>query len=276
LSLITRYSLLVTAFGLIRRHLIHHHHGDGVLGGGVEHAGVLQRRLGHGAGAVALDCLFRQQHGRQVDGVLVASVLDGIGDPLKTWQNQMTMEHQGVKPLPCFHYGEDEEYLKWYIEHYPYITLGGMVPISTPQLKLWLDRLWSKYLVDTAGHPKVKIHGFGMTTIDLMKRYPWYSVDSSSWVQIAANGNILVPDFGMVAVSKISPAAKQLGRHIDTIPQLQRETMVKRIESLGFTLERLQNEYVSRWTYNCQAFAVLQRQVTQNTPTFKLAQEVFF
>lgn len=38
-----------------------------------------------------------------IDGVLCASVLDGIGDPLLTYQNQMAMEALGVKPLPCFH-----------------------------------------------------------------------------------------------------------------------------------------------------------------------------
>ena len=45
---------------------------------------------------------------RKEDGVVMASVLDGIGDPLKTYRNQLTMEELGAKPLPCFHYGEDE------------------------------------------------------------------------------------------------------------------------------------------------------------------------
>ena len=67
------------------------------------------------------------------DGILLASVLDGIGDPKKTYENQMEMQKQGVTPLPCFHYGEDERWLEWYIKNYDYITIGGMVPISTPQ-----------------------------------------------------------------------------------------------------------------------------------------------
>lgn len=188
------------------------------------------------------------------DGVLLASVLDAVGDPLKTWQNQQTMEQLGVRPLPCFHYGEDERYLEWYIANYSYITLGGMVPIATPQLVHWLDRIWENYLTDGSGRPRLKVHGFGLTTLMLMERYPWYSVDSSSWVQTAANGGILVPGLGTIQVSTSSPTAKQANRHIDTIPSIQREAVVRRLAEEGFEMERLQREYASRWAYNCHAF----------------------
>lgn len=212
-----------------------------------------------------------------VDGALCASVLDGIGDPLKTWQNQMAMEQMGVRPLPCFHYGEDERYLEWYIANYDYITLGGMVPISTPQLFHWLDRIWDKYLTDGSGRPRLKVHGFGLTTQALMERYPWFSVDSSSWVQIAANGNILVPGLGTVPVSPNSPSAKQYNRHLNTIPDLQREGLVKRIAEQGFDIERLQVEYVSRWAYNCWAFTYINENLLNTKPnTFQDEQMELF
>jgi hypothetical protein len=194
-----------------------------------------------------------------MDIIEVASVLDGIGDPLQTWQNQRRMEQLGTAPLPCFHYGEDERYLKWYVDNYEYITLGGMVPISTPQLKLWLDEIWKHYLTDSSGRPKLKVHGFGLTTISLMERYPWYSVDSSSWVQIAANGGILLPDHGVISVSKTSSAAKQEGRHINTLPKPQQKAVAAEIEKLGFDVERVQTEYITRWVFNCAAFEILNR-----------------
>lgn len=188
------------------------------------------------------------------DGVPCASVLDGIGDPLKTYQNQMAMEARGVRPLPCFHYGEDERYLDYYIANYPYITIGGMVPISTPQLIHWLDRLWEKHLCDGAGRPKVKVHGFGLTSLPLMKRYPWYSVDSSTWVQWAANGMLLIPGLGQVNVSSKSSSRKLEGQHLNTYTPPQRAAIIKHIEALGFDPQRLQDEYVSRWAFNVWAF----------------------
>lgn len=203
-----------------------------------------------------------------LDIIEVASVLDGIGDPLLTWQNQRRMEQLGTAPLPCFHYGEDEKYLEWYVANYDHITLGGMVPISTPQLKLWLDRIWKDYLTDSNGKPLIKVHGFGLTTISLMERYPWYSVDSSSWVQIAANGGILLPNHGVVSVSTSSPAAKQEGRHINTLPEAQRKGLVDIIESYGFDVERVQTEYITRWVFNCCAFRELNDRYDYDTKVF--------
>lgn len=190
----------------------------------------------------------------EVDGVLCASVLDGIGDPLKTWQNQETMESLGVKPLPCFHYGEDERYLEHYIANYEYITLGGMVPISTPQLIHWLDRLWERYLCDPSGRPKVKVHGFGLTSLPLMKRYPWFSVDSSTWVQWAANGMLLIPGMGQINISSKSSSRKIAGQHLTTYPDSTKRAIIDHLEGLGFDADRLADEYISRWVFNIWAF----------------------
>lgn len=196
-----------------------------------------------------------------LDGHVLASVLDAIGDPQKTYENQLQMEAYGVRPLPCFHYGEDERYLEWYLSRYDYITIGGMVPISTTQLYYWLDRIWERYLCDGSGRPKYRIHGFGLTTLDLMHRYPWYSVDSSSWVQIAAGGNILIPGTGYIAVSSSSPQMKVANRHLKTYPQSWQEAIVKKVQEVGFEMKRLEDEYVSRWSFNCWAFGEINKQI---------------
>lgn len=210
----------------------------------------------------------------KVDGVLCASVLDGIGDPLKTWQNQKAMESLGVCPLPCFHYGEDERYLEYYIQNYEYITLGGMVPISTPQLIHWLDRLWERYLTDGSGRPRLKVHGFGLTSLPLMKRYPWYSVDSSTWVQWSANGMILLPGIGQVNVSSQSSSRKIEGQHLNTYTPPQRQAIINRIQELGFDPDRLADEYVSRWAFNAWSFQEEGKRSTLET--FERAQPELF
>lgn len=193
-----------------------------------------------------------------VDGVVCASVLDGIGDPLKTYQNQLAMEKLGVRPLPCFHYGEDERYLEYYMANYPYITLGGMVPISTPQLYHWLDRLWDKYLTDGSGRPRLKVHGFGLTTMPLVERYPWYSVDSSSWVQVARNGGMMMyPEGRVIMVSNQSPSRKVEGMHIDTLTPIQRAAVEKKFIDMGVDTTRMREIYLSRWAYNIWAFGLL-------------------
>lgn len=211
-----------------------------------------------------------------IDGALCASVLDGIGDPYKTYVNQKAMEERGVKPLPCFHYGEPEEYLEYYVANYSYITLGGMVPISTPQLRYWLDRIWEKYLTDENGRPKIKVHGFGLTVIELMTRYPWYSVDSSSWVQIAANGNIIIPGHGILATSDSSPNRHVLNQHYDTMPEAQREAIRELLKSQGFDIERMRTNYISRWVYNCWAFTAINKSLEDKETVFTRVQPELF
>lgn len=195
---------------------------------------------------------------RVEDGDLMASVLDGIGDPLKTYQNQWAMEQLGVRPLPCFHYGEDERYLEHYLANYSYITIGGMVPISTPQLFHWLDRIWNKYLIDGSGRARIKVHGFGLTSVPLMTEYPWYSVDSSSWVQIGAHGNIML-DGKTMAFSSQSPSRKTVNQHIDSMPEVMRSAVEVRIAEMGYNPQRLRDIQYSRWAFNAEQFSNMGR-----------------
>lgn len=207
-----------------------------------------------------------------VDGALLASVLDGIGDPQKTYENQQRMERLGVRPLPCFHYGEDPRYLDYYIANYDYITIGGMVPIAKPQLFIWLDRIWEKHLCDSAGRPKVRVHGFGLTRIDMMRRYPWFSVDSSSWVQIARVGGMQLLDGGFVSVSEEAPSRKDFDRHIDTMSPAHRAAIEAQLVAAGTDLKRMRETYLARWAYNIWAFEMIGRDQKKANNVFKFDQ----
>jgi hypothetical protein len=191
---------------------------------------------------------------RVEDGNLMASVLDGIGDPLQTYRNQLEMEARGVRPLPCFHFGEDERYLEYYVQNYDYITIGGMVGKTVPQLMIWLDRIWNKHMVDGSGRPRIKVHAFGITSIPIMESYPWYSCDSSSWVQSANFGWVILPGFGPIKVSDKSPSRHDAGGHASTLSPIEQEYVFGRLQANGFEYERLSTVYKSRWAWNLWAF----------------------
>lgn len=103
---------------------------------------------------------------------------DVIGNAKETYQNQKEMERQGLKPVPTFHYGSDIKWLKKYKDEYEFIGLGGLVPYAKQKNKLYrhLDKCFSIV------RDSVKIHGWGMTGMETLKRYPFYSVDSTSWL----------------------------------------------------------------------------------------------
>lgn len=195
------------------------------------------------------------------DGDVMASVLDGIGDPLLTYQNQIEMERQGAKPLPCFHFGEDERYLEWYVKNYSYITIGGMVGRPTADLITWLDRIWSKYMVDGSGKARLKVHAFGITSVAVMERYPWHSVDSSSWIQAAAFGSIFTAKYGIIAVSSKSPSRHDQGRHITTLSEVERMHVENMLVEQGFDSARLAEVYESRAAYNLFGYRQLNEMI---------------
>lgn len=214
----------------------------------------------------------------RVDGnSVMASVLDGIGDPQQTYRNQLEMEARGVRPLPCFHKGEDERYLEWYIQNYEYITIGGMVGSSAKQLSIWLDRIWDKYLVDGSGRARVKVHGFGLTSVPLMDAYPWYSCDSSSWIQAAAFGSVVTPQHGPIKVSDKSPSRHDENQHVTTLSPQHVEYILQMLEKQGFTYERLSTVYESRAAYNLWAFGMINTMINAtHSDTFRArVQELF-
>lgn len=232
---------------------------------------------------IAAYCDYIKRHDdiiRKEDGVLMASVMDAIGDAEGTLQNQNLMESMGVRPLPCFHFGEDPKYLEHYAANYEYMTLGGMVAQETWQLKLWLDEIWEKYLTDGSGRAKVRVHGFGLTSPELMRRYPWYSVDSSSWVQQAKVGMLLLlPEAKGIDVSEQSPRRKVAGQHLTTFTPPLQEALFQRFEAEGVDMQRAQTTYLARWTYNMYAYAKLGELISAEkgaAPTFVREQPGLF
>jgi hypothetical protein len=128
------------------------------------------------------------------DVIDVYANLDVVKDAEASWKNQQIMEKAGLHPLPAWHVGESFEWLDMYIEKYDYIAIGGLiVNINTKNRIRILDEVFHKHICDKEGMPKVKVHGFGMTNFLTLFRYPWYSVDSTSWLMTSRNGGILVP-----------------------------------------------------------------------------------
>lgn len=119
--------------------------------------------------------------------------LDVIFNPERTWENQKYLESCGLSPLPVFHYGEDIKWLKKYMDNYEYVGIGGVSQVTKQK--------FSNDLGDPAfdlifkSSQKVKVHGFAVTSVDLLTRYKWFSCDSSTWIKCGAYGDILVPSY---------------------------------------------------------------------------------
>ena len=80
-----------------------------------------------------------------------------------------------------------------------------------------------------------------------MLRYPWYSVDSTSWVLTGRFGAVYVPrirngkyiydeNSWKVAVSNRSPSQKEEGKHISTFSNMEREIILSYFTDKGYSL----------------------------------------
>lgn len=117
--------------------------------------------------------------------ITVYAGLDVIGDWKKTRDNIEYMEDKGLHPLPTFHFNSPLDELRRMCKKYDYIALGGLVPLSMKKdlMRKWLDICFS--IIIKEGKLKgsmIKIHGFGVNSFWVWKRYPFYSVDATSWL----------------------------------------------------------------------------------------------
>ena len=125
--------------------------------------------------------------------------LDVIGNQVWSRNNQVAMELKGLAPIPVFHVGSGFKEFRRLCEEYSYIAIGGMVPYmkSVKELAPFLSKVF-----DIAG--EVRLHGFGCTNLRALMDYPWYSVDSSTWLVGIRYGEVPIFDEKIHAIRRIS------------------------------------------------------------------------
>lgn len=187
--------------------------------------------------------------------------VDVIGNPELTLRNQEYLEGvHGLDPVPVVHFPTDPGWVGRYLRRakpghpgrprHDTIALGGMVgSLATPACRSWVRECFRRVCDPATGLPRVKVHGFGVTDFGVMREFPWYSVDSSSWTKIGAFGGVLVPphrggryvfteDPYNVKFSLDNPKAGEAGKHYLTLTAYERKLALGWLEEIGIPLGR--------------------------------------
>ena len=182
--------------------------------------------------------------------------LDVVGDAKTSYRNWKRMRREGLEPWPVFHglvtVGErkgadtEQQWLRRYLESSDKLALGGIAFVPTTRRQMFLDTLWENFLIDDDRMPKVRVHGLGLTSFTLMRRYPWYSVDSGSWMRLGVYGKVCLPRWKggewdytqpyVLGFSHKSPTRGEKGKHFDNLGPKEQEIVMRYLTSIGVSL----------------------------------------
>lgn len=190
--------------------------------------------------------------------------MDAIYDPKTSYESFIYLrETHGLNPLPVYHYAEPIEWLKKYMEVTDYIGISGLGQgINKKDYIQWADRVFDLVCSGPNHLPMYKIHGFALTSTELIHRWPWWSVDSSSWVQFSQFGKILIPKMVgnkishkvkpyEIFVSTRSPAISRDEEHFETLSNMEQKHILDYLHSLGINYGKSHFKMVDA-SYKCE------------------------
>jgi hypothetical protein len=189
----------------------------------------------------------KQMVGRDV----ICANVDAISNPDLTWQIQKFFEEEcGVYPVPIVHFATPMKYVDRYVEGgYDLLGVGGLGQgVSRHEYFKWANEFFIHICPESNKRlPVIKTHGFAMTSWELMTRYPWWSVDSATWVKLSAYGWLYIPRWlegrwrfdkppFNINFSFRSPQLKNPAKHYANAPKEWRWTARKWLQHIGLEM----------------------------------------
>lgn len=190
---------------------------------------------------------------------------------MRSHENLWTMRRAGLRPIPVFHMGEDFSWLVRLVEEgEDYIGISPADDAPRPAQRQWLDDCFM-ILTNAGGAPYVRTHGFGVMSPKFLRRYPWYTVDSTSWAVASGYGNILVPathhdgtwDYKSHSVLHISGVTRGgATRSYESLSGTEQDAVRRYLEeSVGTTIEDIRYDGTARRCAWIHYFKELARQL---------------
>lgn len=180
--------------------------------------------------------------------------------PVKTWENYLYMYDRVNKPkklLPVFHQGENFKYLEQILlsGKPEYICLSGNKELTNKQRENWYDICYN-YINKLA--PDIKVHCLGSATMTNAEKFPFTSMDSTTWIMVGANGNVLY-----------DRAAIYVGDGGKSLSEVEYNTLNEYCKQFGYTVEEVGSDYKARMLLNFKVILNQSQKVVTNESNFK-------
>ena len=207
---------------------------------------------------------------------------DFIEAPMLSWENYKYMREQSKdcdKLIPVFHQGEDLKWLSNMLEArfdgepIKYIGLSPRGDVAAMDKYLFCAQCFE--VIQNSSNPEVKTHAFGMTSLKLLEKLPFYSADSTTYLHVAAYGQVWTP-YGKIGISKENIAHSTSNLNYYHMDKKQRKKLEDYFDSIGFTVEELAESHVPRTKASalyCQNWA--DNYVYSGLKSFKTTKRLF-
>lgn len=199
--------------------------------------------------------------------------VDALYNPELSYDIWKELRQEGISPMPVVHYGEDLKWLRMYMDEVEYIGLGGMGTrqSSVEDYTKWVSGAF-KLLRGKNGKPTHRIHGFALTQYDVLCRYPWHSVDSTTCWRAASNGSFMMP--GVTAKGEVdhtsrpywfpcTPGRSDNASNVWKLGETYLTTINQYLAQFGYTLEDARDNYMVRNIVSYNYFHKLCEHLTQ-------------
>lgn len=150
----------------------------------------------------------------------------------------------GERVLPVFHQNESDARLHEVAAMAPYICVSPRNDLHEGSRRKWSQEVHSKI-------PGKDTHGLAATGYAMMTQVPWGSVDSATWVLLAANGAVFRDSqLRTLHISDQAGSIKDANQHYRTMPEVYRKQFEAFAEERGFTIDALETNFYDRMIFN--------------------------
>lgn len=155
----------------------------------------------------------------------------------------------GDRVLPVFHQTEPDARMAEVFRMNGFVA-GGFRQDLSEEYRI----RFAKRFVHEAHRKGREVHGLATTGYKMLRAVPFDTVDSATWLYIAAMGGIhYVDESGLLsslAVSDRSPSQRDLRQHYNSSPEGTKRVIDARMAAAGVTLEQIQTDLSYRILLN--------------------------
>lgn len=134
--------------------------------------------------------------GRHTQPITYSDIITAANETYNNFLYMRDNIRDKKKLLPVFHQREPFKYLKQFLDFddIDYICIAAHDMDARYD---WYERVFST--IQNSKHPKIKVHCLGNSIPDVVKYFPFTSMDATSWKLIGATGSIIT-SYGQVYV----------------------------------------------------------------------------